>query len=799
MSVILPSPFFKIEKMSTISAIGTNVCAVGSSGGSWNPSSPLGGETPNFWVKEDTRDGLVLPDTINPGAGDASILLPYLNKVVGNEYAILVDYDALNIGVNDYTIIGRFKSPNKTADSALFGKRVGGAGVGACWAYCNVTTGFLTYWVISSGTFGVYNTTVDVTTLGWFTLRIDINQATGKSRCFINNVQVGADNSFTGNFTIVSNTYFTVGCWTGGGQSNIGCHSDTYVFNRLLSAAECTAFENRGALTGAAAHWIFSEICYGGGGIFYDVSGNGNHLTAANVISTDRAYGVEGSRWMLDKGYSLYYNSTEGFYYLAHDENGDPIGGATLVYNNTFTKLSEHAGSLINHNLADSLITIPLWDRSDVAVYSNLARAVGTFYDAGNPTRWHPLELNQSDMDSWLMPDYQQINFIKAHTDSVVVRDYLEELISYDTVKTGSDLKKVLTYTNDYQYFYTELALTSTQTVVVSQVAITMNIITGKKVYIDWGDGNIVLVTGIGSNAVTTSTYAGAGTYTIKIYWDIKSVQVLAVSNATLSGNLTEFNKLTILYNLDIRQGSIVGNMDDITCPLTGLSIAYNNNIHGTTGGIPRTLTSLLFYGESIDSRGDLSGDIADLPVNLTALYLDFIIDGQVYGDADDLPASLITLNLANPCYSIDGNLANLSRMHQFCVNGLNGTWIGAITDCNDAGMFYFSFANMPNLTGNVEDMVASIKVLLLNGASNVIYNDGAVPAWVLSGSGIIINCSWLSAMVDAFLIAAASGLPVSAGTPPINLAQPSMGARTGASDAAVATLTTNHYVVTTN
>ena len=53
--------------------------------------------------------------------------------------------------------------------------------------------------------------------------------------------------------------------------------------------------------------------------------------------------------------------------------------------------------------------------------------------------------------------------------------------------------------------------------------------------------------------------------------------------------------------------------------------------------------------------------------------------------------------------------------------------------------------------------------------------------------------------MVDAFLIAAASGLPVSAGTPPINLAQPSMGARTGASDAAVATLTTNHYVVTTN
>ena len=42
----------------------------------------------NFWAKTGTRSGITLPDTIDPGTGDANILLPYFYKPTGDEYII---------------------------------------------------------------------------------------------------------------------------------------------------------------------------------------------------------------------------------------------------------------------------------------------------------------------------------------------------------------------------------------------------------------------------------------------------------------------------------------------------------------------------------------------------------------------------------------------------------------------------------------------------------------------------------------------------------------------------------------
>jgi hypothetical protein len=780
-----------------------NYIGIGKRGsGVWtSPGQKLGGETPNFWVKEGTRNGLTLPDSVTPGAGDASLLLPYYYKPTGNEYAYVNDASKLDIGVTDLTLCGWANSEDngKTAYKWIFGKSIGGDGFGTYCVFQDITTGYLRYRVYSSGTYVNVSTTVDFTTLGWAFLRLDINLATSKVRFFVNEVQQGTDQSFTGNFTPSGAVKFTVGCQAVGAYIGKSSHSDTYVYRRLLTPAEGATLMARGFVTGAEAHWPLNVEFSALGAIFYDVSGNGNHMATVAMASTKKVYGIQGSRYLLDKGYTYYYIAGQGSVYVGLSYAGTQLMGDTIVYGGyTFPKIKSQVGSLTNHNLADSLVIMAGagWDRSDAGIYQATARA--GYYDAANPKRWHPLELDQELIDSWMIAAKRDINFVKTSVDSVDSRNYLQELFSYSTAKAGSDLTKILTYTNDNPLPKDYLEVISTQSGAISQVALSLTVATSYKAFIDWGDGTAV-VEATGSN-IYTSNYVSTGTYHIKVYRDITFITGFGVSNTTLSGNLIDFNNLTALTLLKLTRGNWIGDIDAITCPLVDLTFAYITGIYGSINSLPTTLHTLILYGIDDTHLANYSGLLDNLPAGLTYLSLDHIIAGQITGNANNVPAGLATFYLADGGYVVTGNFANLpSSIVYFCVQGNGGTWVGDITDFDNVAMVYLSCSAMPNITGHIESMQASLQVLLFNGCPNVIYNGGAIPAWVLSGSGIGINNSWTTAMVDAFLIAAAAGLPHNTAGIHINLQFSGMGARTSASDAAMATLATNHYVVTTN
>jgi hypothetical protein len=776
--------------------IGTNLRIQG--GFLWTPEFPLGGETPNFWVKSGNRNGLNLPDTVNPGAGDANILLPYLYKPTGNEYA-----QAANPLLSDttFTVCAWIKAEYTDKASAyhLLGKYLGGQ-VGDFFINAVVTTGYISLYVITNTPFTGYNivSTVDFTTAGWVFVRADHNSATNTFRLFINEIQVGTYYVYAGVFGSNS-ANFTVG---GSRSASLGksSYSDTYIYPFILSPTEAATLMARGHIAGATAHWTFNEEIENSNK-YYDVTGNGNHLTPYNITSAKRKYFANGSRWSLDHGHTLYNHATQGNLYVGNSDAGTQLLGDSLVLDYTYTKVRTHAGNATNHNFADSLIRFPLgskWDRSNVTIWSALARA--GYYDISNPTDWHPSELNQMNIDSWLNTAYCDIVFVKASTDSISTRNYVQEIFSYSSVKSEDNMKIIFQYTGDYNYFFTELNLISTQSAILNQVTIGLILGVNQKVKIDWGNGTIDTFVGIAATQVNkTSNYAGAGTYNIKIYWYLRNVSNFVLSNITVSGNLSEFNKLTILSYLSLAYANIIGNINVITCTLTTFSNVYNTGIFGDLKDLPATLTGLSFYGIDINHLANLYGDVADFPVGLIELNLDFIIAENITGDCDDLPVTLNKLNLGGPYYAVIGNLNNLSRLHQFCIDGTYGTWTGSINSLNDAGMVYLSFENMPNLTGTVESCVSTLQVMLFIGANNVVYGGGATPAWILSGSGMRIKAGWSSVSVDNFLIALAASLPHNTNNPAIKFDYPGMGARTSASDAAVATLTTNHYVVTTN
>lgn len=800
-------------------------------GQSWE-NNLFGQNDLNTWIKKDTRSGLTLPDTINPGTNDANILLPYLYKPTGNEYAYQATASNLEVGTGDLTLCGWFKSEtsDKSAVRSLAGKIVGNSG--NYGMYVLGTSGFLYMRCITTGGTAAVTTNIDFTTAGWCFLRLDINNTTKKFRCFVNEVQQGTDQSFTGTFS-ATNIRFTIGCDSGFTGIALSSHSDTYVYRKILTPTEGATLMARGFVTGAEAHWTFSEkILSSNYDKFSDVTGNGYHLTCVNITSSKRIYGIEGSRYSLDKGHSVYRNSVKGDLYFGVNYAGNPLYADTYSGEYTHTRIRNWAGNLTNHNLADSLILFAdaSWDRSDATIWSNAARA--GYYDAANPKRWHPTELNQRTIDLWLNTAYKDIVFTKVSTDSIYEanRNYLEELISYDTVKAGVNFGNVLKYTKDYDFFFTGLSFTSTQPVVPKNFSIVLIITSGYTVLVDFGDGTPQLVTGTGANQTVTSAYISAGTYTVRLSYSIDKITSFSISGTSLNPETTitvdivEFNKCLALQILHLEYmrggyGSI-----ELTCP---------------------ALQTLYLVGESDSNKANYYGSIDELPSTMISFFFLNIIDGQLEGTTTGLRNGYQQIDSEenmNFAIDLDTMGAKDSLLH-LCIAGVGATWSGSMNSLVNAGLNYISYNTMPNVTfdigtiqnsvktinvagsnngnisgnlnavptavevfiiegstavtGNLEDLPATVKRLAIVTCPNVIYNGGILPAWVLTAN-CAINNNWSSAMVDAFLINAATNFGNATGQH-IYLNYTGMGARTAASDAAVATLLGKGYTVHSN
>jgi hypothetical protein len=432
-------------------AVGIGI-GIGRKRKNWSPNKPLGGETPNFWYKEGTRNGLSLPDSL--GGDPATINLPYFHKPSANEYYSISDNGALDIGATDFTLFAKFRSitrPSSISDYCV-GKLISTPKIGRFGFYVT-TAGYCSFNVQSSGTNVSISDNID-NTGNWVFLIGKVNQSTKKVSFFLNGVQIGSDTSFSGTIDALSNIYkFYIGAGQTVDPYLRGCsktdHADTGLLNRLT-----TPTEDANMLLGifpsdCKAYWPLLSIEQ----TAIDASGNGYHLTGTNIVkSTNTGWSADGSKHGLTKGFTIYSNGYNDVY-VPLEVGGDEI---IPILDAGYKKTKEgiHAGNTTDYNLANAMIDIPgdSWDRSDVLIYSDFARLATTQYIAATPNYWHPSELNNILIQSWKLTGYKGTDYVKVSDHSYKDRKILKEIFSFASDKTGSNYSKAIKYCNDYVF-----------------------------------------------------------------------------------------------------------------------------------------------------------------------------------------------------------------------------------------------------------------------------------------------------------------------------------------------------------
>lgn len=432
--------------MGTHTALGTSISALGS-----RIPFPYW-EQQNLWIKG--RSGLVMNDVIN--GNNAAILPSYLYKPTGDEYAYINDaggvFDVNN--ADGYTMCGwaRTEDAAKAGAQRLFGKYINGEPSGIFIIYIAQTTGYITaYSKTSAGTFTRAGA-IDLSSAGFIFVIYEVDNLNSKIRLFVNNTQVGADLSFTGTF---GNTTapLAIGAINNGASYLIGktSHSDSYVFNRILSAAEKTTLYNRGYVSGALAHWPCNSFNIN------DVSGNGYHMTGVNLTSAKIGYSASGSRHSLEKGYSLYVKAANPDIEVPFSDAGIALVSPTVPAG--YSKLTDFAGSDEVHNIADSLIdfdpadatpaVLAVLDRSNVT-YQNAASRAADDYDASNPYRYKARSVaDPRILTAYFNEGYAGMPYQKITTELISGSYYpktIEEVMLTKTDRTGADQLRLMKY-----------------------------------------------------------------------------------------------------------------------------------------------------------------------------------------------------------------------------------------------------------------------------------------------------------------------------------------------------------------
>jgi len=525
-------------------SIGIGIGTHKSSGVSkWTPLKPLGGETPNLWLT--SRSGLSMVDAI--GGNNATITLPTLQQ--SNNPLICVDNGGLDIGASagDFTFAVRCKSNStlKTSYPTIGGKGVNGSVNGMYYFYQNITTGKI-HWVIKpTGTAKDTEINLDFTGAGWVLLLLEIDKTGSVGRCFINGVQQGADVAYTGTWSTMANQFeFLLGKANNNAGSgydyDIDCiYSEAWVYNRKFTSTEKTTITNFGHitdLTGERAHWICDNINP------RDLSGNGYHLNTLDGTSanTSRLYSSQGSRYLLDKGYSRYGfsgSSIKEDKYVGYKGDGTALVSSGLIAG--YSKITDHTGNMGQHNLADSYLTFvgANWSRDNTTIFGEMARQTAamtgerSWYLSGTPKLWHSSEFNRVKLNSYFNSSYKGIAFPRVvGGNSVDNRVGYLEILGYASNKTGADYNKALTYTGDrghswdISYFFSDTHYCTTR---------------GNKILAYDGTTTFSLSNDKGATFPITKSVAGYSGGSCQMAW------------ITASGNIYFGSKTKMYYSFD--------------------------------------------------------------------------------------------------------------------------------------------------------------------------------------------------------------------------------------------------------
>ena len=446
---------FKDKTRITMPGISITRVAIGlgTSGGSWNPATPLAGETPNFWVTENSRSGLTLTDSVNSPTNDSSIL----PTIVRNRTIVNGPY--VNAGLTSesnsvWVFKGRF---NSTLTSQYQGVQDGWTKMfffGVTNAYAGADR-----WTVAWGNGAVYSAGAVVADTDFHTFILY------DKRLWIQPITQAIDD--TSILAVISGVTPTLNASTALWTSP----TTTFLYSAYTVADKGVCDIDLissyiGTITTGVITWqrkhIFNNISY----VFDLLAVSGNVAwTAGSTVASPSLYCSEyGSRQSLDVGYSRYILLGSNDIQVPYLEAGTKQVNPTLPTG--YVWMYDVPAITTSHNLADSMIqfTGASWDRSDATIWSAAARAATTYYDSTSATtkkRWHISELNQLVMNSWANTNYKGLNFVKVLPNSVdvEVRLTLDELFSYTTNKTGSDITKIQKYTGDYAILQTPYLL----------------------------------------------------------------------------------------------------------------------------------------------------------------------------------------------------------------------------------------------------------------------------------------------------------------------------------------------------
>lgn len=446
--------------------IGIGSLKIGQSSASWSsywtPSKPLGGETPSFWYKEGTRNDLVMPNSISPGTNDASIVLPHLNTYLAtNGYAYINDNGAMdiinNLGKNPlaaapddlgYTLCGTLnsESASKTDYKGLLGKGVFGSRNGRYAIGADITTGYLFATLQSSGGTITILSDIDYTAQTFPFVLMDVNYTTKILRFFVklsggNLTQIGSDTSFTGTLDQLANVYrFYLGAYNTdvtGAATKISKSSfvNVKVFNKILTPTQMEQEASTHDVPGAVNFYPCNDI------YLSDCGTEGKHLTSVALDRTNIEYDVYGSKHLLNVGYSKYTNYPNKEVHIGYKQDGTVLNYTPSGY----TKESDNAGSLTNHNGADSYLipTTGTVDRSDTtkSKYLSTLSTYQYYYNATYKTGINSIELTNYRIRNY----YKSINHFSKRNGQLIT-----DWVIYPTGKTGTDYSKAITWTGEY-------------------------------------------------------------------------------------------------------------------------------------------------------------------------------------------------------------------------------------------------------------------------------------------------------------------------------------------------------------
>lgn len=289
-----------------------------------------------------------------------------------------------------------------------------------------------------------------------------------------------------------------------------------------------------------------------------------------------------------------------------------------------------------------------------------------------------------------------------------------------------------------------------------------------------------------------TSLYLGYDVYLDGIATDIPpNIVTVVIANTNLSGQISALPRPATYVDIE-GLNTLDGPVTDLPPNIVFLILFGNNTLTGNVSGIPTSLTTLYLEGNN-----SVSGNVTGLPPNLTQLEVKGT--NTLTGDVNNIPKSIYYVLNITGNNTLSGDIANLPPSLQgVSLDGFN-TVTGDIASLPSV-MIFIQLLGNNTVFGNLANipLVATYINIVSTTASVNAYTAGRAWSSTMEYINLIPGASgFASSAVDNILIDLAASATTWINYMAVNILGAS-GARTAASDAAVATLVSRSVVIMT-